>query len=110
MKYELAKQLKDAGFLMPSHTDCDRESGGCCRCGDDDKDLCIPTLSELVLACPNTKKGNPYDMDFTLRINGKEWAAGYTELIPYEGDYFDCKGNGSTPEEAVARLWLELNK
>ena len=100
MNYELAKELKDAGF--PQKPD------GLGRWIDNFgqtysafaqaniKDALIPTLSELIEAC-----GDGY---FKLEHTQCVWHAttGLVDGKPY--------GQGSTPEEAVARLWLALIK
>lgn len=104
MNYELALELKKAGFPLPAHTDCDFESGGCCRCGDDDKEVCIPTLSELIEACGDR------DGIVIWRFSGK-WYAGQAEHWSGHQIYGEIdRQTGSTPEEAVAQLLLELNK
>lgn len=82
MTYELAKELKEAGFPKKW---CYREGM-----------IEIPTLSELIQAC------NP-GVDFILDS---------TRLTVLW--YAECRrkgvGHGSTPEEAVAKLWLTLNR
>ncbi len=94
--YELAKQLKDAGFpqkeITPSHV---REAMDY----EQDEVVTFPTLSELVEACGDRfhelhhcNKGN----------DPKKWWAYSYNLAE--------TGEGFTPEEAVAKLWLELNK
>lgn len=97
MNYELAKELKDAGFpfewcdINHTHTDI---------CSPSD----TPSLSELIVACGDRfyslnlcstgkEGGNPAPM---------EWVA---HTMP-----MSAGGHGETPEEAVARLWLALNK
>lgn len=121
MKYELAKELKEAGFpvnrdklwvkyyngdwevmLQVVHQEFGPFSGA-------DEETPTPTLSELIEACPDIKEYHSEKCDFTLRFIGKEWVAGYTENMGYDGDYLHEGGSGSTPEEAVARLWLALN-
>lgn len=98
MTYELAKQLKDAGFPQAHNYD---ENG---RSDYVDKDykgdalvgyISIPTLSELITACG--------DKFFTL------------ERL-YDGCFAANDDNGNrigeeyeTPEEAIAKLWLALN-
>ena len=85
MNYELAKELKDAGFPMPTIL------------GQAYK----PDLSQLMEACGNDDRG------FSLsRILG-QWTA-QTPKGEIE-DWEQKVGKGSTPEEAVARLWLSLN-
>jgi hypothetical protein len=95
MNYELAKELKDAGFpqvgeskqYLPAFT----------------SEVYIPTLSELVEACG--------DQGFQLEKGRSGWGGS-------EGNWNASKAvdgklvisSGSTTEEAVARLWLALNK
>lgn len=88
MKYELAKELKDAGFPLA-------------RYGYDPEGAVagqiVPTLSELIEAC-----GEDF-LKLTKDVTG--WLA-YGEDEPLE----PLETVGPTPEEAVARLWLALNK
>lgn len=101
MTYELAKQLKDAGFPQKSYdNDCvyitESESlvpykiynGAYC-----------PTLSKLIEACGN-EFGCLSQTFFLSKPSG--WTA-----VDYETDDWV---KGDTPEEAVAKLWLSLNK
>lgn len=96
MDYELAKQLKDAGFPLESIKNDGSASMYQTRSfftADSDRAYMIPTLSELIEACGE-------DM-FELRRNpGKKWFAGDGESL---------YGTGKTPEEAVANLYLALN-
>lgn len=100
MIYELAKQLKDAGFPQGE--------GGehylTCASFDDDENCrsdghiaYASNLSELIEACGDKFEG----LFNTLKYpHANKWLAeGYGE-----------KCLGSTPEEAVAELWLALNK
>ena len=97
MDYELAKKLKDSGFPM----------------GMTDHELCVyqqaeifdgvayhvPSLPELIDACENGYLS-------IVRVKEGDWRC-FTENpngLPKLG------GEGSTPEEAVANLYLELNK
>lgn len=103
MKEELAQQLKDAGFpgikigeyfshRVGSHSDdYGGDSDYPCHCNDNH----FPTLSELIEECRD----------------------GFCELTRYDVGWRAYKntsnfvtGEGATPEEAVAHLWLELNK
>ena len=103
MRYELAKELKDAGYLMPNTTVWDN------RLYKEDivitesiraslwlPILMSPTLSELIEACALK----------TLRL--ESWKEGWKA-----GDYLHQSMKkyalGKTPEEAVANLWLRLN-
>lgn len=128
MNYELCKKLKDAGFpqeyrksnpiadfayydkseeLHLLHDDNDtgwwigNEYGEVDRL-DIERVLKeftkCPTLSELIEACGKDKVFNLYN-------GNKRWEA---SKIGKEEDAFH--GYGQTPEEAVANLWLALNK
>lgn len=81
MTYELALELKKAGF--PQDPDRPAEDW-----------ITMPTLSELIEACGDRFDNlrRIYDGSFAAESIGKE---------PQGGD---------TPEEAVANLWLLLNK
>lgn len=82
MKYELAKKLKEAGFPQKSPN---REK--------DEWLYYEPTLSELIEAC---------GVEFNSLVKfGSYWSASAND--------FELNGKGSTPEEAVANLWLVLN-
>ena len=89
MNYELAKQLKDAGFPKTFYLyDETQEIGN------------EPTLSELIEACGDKLE------NLTQSYKGK-WCCNYY----YEEDEnFGSDSDGSTPEIAVARLWLALNE
>ena len=97
--YELAKSLKDAGFPQLS------DGGYVYKDGTIDKDMisenyCYkPSLSELIEACGI--KMNKLTQN-EMNNNSIVWTA-----VNWEGSIM---GEGSTPEEAVANLWLALNK
>ena len=95
--YELCKQLKEAGFKQSGN-------GGYTRDYSIDSQplIYIPTLSELIEACGD---------DFT-DLCRKENFETNSKLV-WVSDFMDYTGRmieGSTPEESVAKLWLELNK
>ena len=106
--YELAKELKDAGF--PFRKDCN---------GPLPED-CIemsPTLSELIEACGDAFKVLKYYPQKGV-VAEHRWRA-TARGITYEKDEQHPWGKWTTPdvrvlapsaEEAVARLWLALNK
>ncbi len=103
MNYELAKQLKDAGFQM------NKLKGMGDRCNGDffsyDKELyTIPTLSELIEACGKDFGSLWHPLQ---HIKDDKWLAKRSDIAPWnvKRDFY-----GDTPEEAVANLWLELNK
>ena len=94
MNYELAKQLKEAGFPQTGEFFYTENES---ICNSKDVGVHKPTLSELIEACG--------DKIICLERGLKSgWFAFPTRR--------DAKpnGNGDTPEEAVAKLWLELNK
>ena len=101
MEYELAKELKDAGFKQ--NQDDPREDayieGGIVKTQHGDELTIIvynPSLSELIEACGE----GFYKL---IKISAKEPFYAYNDVQ-------DIVVAGSTPEEAVARLWLALNK
>ena len=106
MTYELAKELKEAGFpqVVTEHTLIYTPFGELKFEGEID---CIaPTLSELIDACGPTHPTHIF-YQFCLIRSENEWCAGYMDdemqtTLPIE--------KGTTPEEAVARLWLALQK
>jgi hypothetical protein len=79
MNYELAKELKDAGFPVVTYEDT----------------FNYPTLEELIEACT---KNMPH---FRLVLKAQTWVADFDD---------DFKREGTSPTEAVARLWLTLNR
>ncbi len=89
IEYELAKKLKDAGFPQDGYFDYEF-------------DLARPTLSELIEACGDRFHSllryvpQVDEIDLIWRAYG------------YDDDQITARGK--IPEEAVANLWLELNK
>lgn len=107
---KLAKELKDAGFPSSGHL-LDMDTGAFCTCCDADVTIdkfCPPTLSELIAACGKEYKGN----NLILWNCRKHWHVGFYKYgsCIYVDDYPLENEEGSTPEEAVAKLWLALNK
>ncbi len=112
MTYELAKKLKEAGYSQDIP-----EWRGIPEIGFvDDSDqskpeiewehFYDPTLSELIEACLEKKKPiNGGENFFSLTENIDTWTAGI-----YWIERENTKAEGSTPEVAVANLWLALNK
>ncbi len=118
MDYSLAKQLKDAGYpIMYDGTFGTPKP-------------VMPTLSELIEACgeefeslaqfeSEASEEQPYWKEIHPEAIGMKWHAvslGEEREID-DGYYTRCEsgccgdnGFGKTPEEAVARLWLELQK
>ena len=86
MNYELAKELDNAGFPI--------------RVGNRVGYVQSPQLGELIEACGD-RFGSLYRFN-----DDPEWYAYRAGTRTKEHGEFD----GKTPEEAVARLWLALNK
>ncbi len=124
MNYELAIELKEAGFPQTIEVG-DKYYGypisitrlsinddapitihlGSVEDYDHQKDVVakIPSLSELIEACVKDMRN-----DFHLVNWGTEWICG--DYDGYLQDWVTHRCSGSTPEEAVARLYLALNK
>lgn len=96
--YNLAKELKDAGF--PQSGDDGRFYNAYPSDGGKGASVYYPTLEELIEACGRH--------DFKLRqtYSAYENKTFYVVEIPGDDDMERC----DTPTEAVARLWLALNK
>jgi hypothetical protein len=91
MTYELAKELKEEGFPQgDNYNPVHRIFEG---------DVYDPTLSELIEACGESFANLRRWPDQTFSAFTFPNKIGVSE--PY---------TGSTPEEAVARLWLALRK
>lgn len=109
--YELSKQLKEAGF--PNSEDWVDEQD----CFQDDVGYAgrvVPTLSELIEACGDGMSslaicGSTYKSSKAPRDENGERPFGGYEAIS-SNDEENGWEYGRTPEEAVARLWLALNK
>lgn len=113
MNYELAKKLKDAGFPQNPF-----RKANMCPCSDRTVETCgtwlcqckefiqEPTLEELIEACGGRFSINKPQFESLVReINrdlNENWIA-YADIMNYVG-------SGTTPTEAVANLYLELNK
>lgn len=109
MNYELAKELKDAGFpISPTFKCINNEPHLVCSENDGiERHSCQmvvdrePSLAELIEACIFQN----HMTYFGLEMHSHDWRAGDLGtggLINH--------ASGKTPEEAVARLWLALNK
>lgn len=109
--YELAKELKDAGFTQGEYMNytCQHEDPFSCRLSSKGSEalgcelVAVPNLAELIEACGGLfglthdyDKWNAYDHYF---IDGA-----------YEDGSYSHFAEGASPEEAVARLWLTLNE
>ena len=100
MNYELALQLKGEGFPQKKPNEYVILSSGKGKIDGRATEVYLPTLEELVEACGEDFIG--------LRKNTDGTFASFAGNEKYpEGS---CEKHGSTPTEAVARLWLKLNK
>ena len=137
MDYELAKELKDAGFSQEPFWQVDVNAWGgswyllvkpeaCAvpvfadpdayRKGTEHGDTLVkmPTLSELIKACGHYMMTHGEGMEaYRLKLEGGqvEKSVGWSASIA--GSSYGEWGlthHGDTPEEVVARLWLTLNK
>lgn len=101
LPYELARELKEAGFSQKNVYPCEI-CGGKTDCAitqyEDAKPPYIPTLEELIEACGDR---------FNLLVLGEHGfvASFYDSEIQKN----NVHGGGKTPSEAVANLWLALN-
>ena len=108
MNYKLAKQLKDAGLTQPYYYRANKawydEDGDFNDYGYDERDTYIPKLEELIDAC-----GSHFSNLIYGYLSGTFRAYGFSDLTEGIDDEV-CIDWCKTPTEAVARLWLELNK
>lgn len=111
MTYELAKQLKDAGFpLKPASMEDGKDSKrkyqmfeyGLDSIGRNGIWL-YPTLSELIEACDNSL----FALSRTKHGTRTNWYCVYNNSL-LDKALLETK-EYATPEEAVANLWLALN-
>lgn len=106
MDYELAKKLKDAGFPQDGFFFYAKTKGspyvhwsysGCCSPRTlHEEEITVPTLSELIEACGDRLE--------SIRRTTVQW------IITSTTSPRLIVTNASTLEEAVARLYLALNK
>ena len=89
MNYELAKELKEAGYSQYHRY-------GRIHVRKGDVDVYYPTLSELIEAC---------GLNFALQGEKDKWVA-----QRYGKPDERLSSEGSTPEEAVAKLYISLKK
>ncbi len=97
--YELAKQLRDAGFPQNSE-DTISEYLPDSPIPYYERSVSNPSLSELIEVC-----GNGFDI--LKRDLENMWIAESGPDDFYGADY---RSEGSTPDEAVAKLYLAINK
>lgn len=105
MQYELAKELKDAGFPQTFNEEqvhfCEDDP---CKSEEDWEHCSNPTLGELIVECGEGFR----NLSRSTNDEGGRWWCNIEDKEVKQGFY--RKIYGKTPEEAVARLWLALNK
>lgn len=107
MNYELVEQLKDAGFhqfSLPFERSAYNHTAWIQNPGNPDELVYKPTLSELIEAC-----GESFNSLSRVNKNGSEAVADKEDMI-WKASCWEQFVLSETPEEAVAKLWLELNK
>ena len=87
ISYQLARNLKDAGFLQSELARAQQQAGY--------DYVSLPTLSTLIEACGENFGALGRERDC--------WVA--CEYISERGEWTNAH-EGETPEDAVARLWL----
>lgn len=104
MNYELAKQLKDAGFPQEEKAGEVLDDEGLPAIpGNYEGRLYVPTLIELIEACGDSFGALHKVLDY--------WEACGGEYQPMDQDCaWKFMLKDSTPEQAVANLWLALNQ
>lgn len=101
MNYDLAKELKEAGFNKGNIAAEMMEWEG---------ETYYPTLEELIEACGDkilVLKHTPSNYHGDPESTPMNWFAWGGED---RGNYFSFQHSGYTPTEAVAHLWLALKK
>lgn len=119
MNYKLALELKNAGFPQ-NHKWVTEKTTHCTKCASNktlsNYEACRPTLLEIIEACGDKiviHSRKSYDINEEYyRPSDVNWVV-YKQGLPFD----DGSGIGktihtesSTLEEAVARLYLALNK
>jgi hypothetical protein len=119
MHYELAKELKDAGFPQKYHYDEQGRRNDFCE----PEVVSNPTLEELIEACGEDFGNLSFQVPTKDPSASHWWSAkshGLHEIIPEEWsdeykkerkdspEHACLYGLGNTPAEAVARLLLAL--
>lgn len=121
LSYELCKKLKEAGFPFQKVEDCKPTNGERiiikhpCIAFEDGEFYWQPTLSELIEACgehivlhgPGTVEVSEWYF-VPSEINWTAFKQYFRKTDNVSIHQIDAKG--LTPEEALANLWLELNK
>lgn len=104
MDYETAKRLKDAGYDGGNHFTGDADTRKFLKDTLTKEEVYVPTLSELIESC----RGKMQELSsMTHPPREPKWDA---ICYPCEECGWEMHtAYGSTPEIAVANLWLEIN-
>jgi hypothetical protein len=103
MEYALAQELKDAGFPQGGNGRWVFDPNAIVARARDR--VYAPTLDELIEAC-----GESFLMLLKHDDNSGWTATKGGDILFIEGRQNENLSTGLTPSEAVARLWLALNK
>lgn len=102
MNYDLAKELQDAGFPYKA------QSFPLFVSEDGEVPARVPTLEELIEelieACKNRGGYPAFELSWIRANTADEWMAKLFSKVD------NPEAKGPTPTEAVARLWLALQK
>lgn len=101
MNYELVKRLKDAGYPLK-----EKDHGGTPYQWVEYK---LPTLSELIEACGSKFHELHHCTHGWFEGEKNTWRWTAYPHTRNQADFNALQFTGSTPEEAVAKLWLALN-
>lgn len=113
MNYKLAKKLKDAGF--PQTITGTQYYAAPINVITDNDDISnrirewvySPTLPELISACGDAQEGSGFlFFSHYLTDSKRRWYAEGRKVT--EGRINKISSTGSSPEEAVAELWLSM--
>ena len=113
MNYKLAKKLKDAGFPQQEFDFAKNKVEEAPNDIAPYKWAYPPTLSELLEACGDKFESLSYVYPKSEDTTNTEWlekGGRWCAVAMEQGFTTIADTNGFTPEEAVANLWLELNK
>jgi hypothetical protein len=109
MNYDLAKRLQVAGFPLQRPGN-ERQYFEIVDTPEGDPLIFVyPTLSELIQACVGAFPPVAEER-FTLSFSQDGWSAFIPNIFTKHDLLEGFFGVGPTPEDAVATLWLALNK
>lgn len=118
LSYELAKKLKEVGFPQDVRWDTrhfpmkdgsvvNERKAAFIVVNDILENVISPSLSPLIEACGKKKDYGYAIFDLSMHGTGEGWVAGYSD--PDYHETWEDYEEGSTPEEAVARLYIALH-